>query len=317
MSILFILSLSFSVTFVLSVVNLFGLLNVNKHAGATSRDVVNRVQWQLKQIAKRDGTKAAKVGHAGTLDPIATGVLVLCVGSATRLIEHVQRQPKRYHGTFLLGRRSPSDDIELAVEELPDAPIPTREQIEAELPAFSGEIQQVPPAYSAIKIEGKKAYDLARAGKAPEMKPRAVTIYELSIVSYAYPELVLDLRCGSGTYVRAIGRDLAKSLGTAAVMSALERAEIGDFTVENAVGVDAIDETTLPALLLPAGLALTDTPRIEVNRTEITELHNGRFLDRPQAPKSPEIAAFDAGGELIALLKPRGNGRLQPTRVFK
>lgn len=296
---------------------MIGLLNVNKHAGATSRDVVNRVQWQLKQIAKRDGVKAAKVGHAGTLDPIATGVLVLCVGSATRLIEHVQRQPKRYRGTFLLGQSSPSDDIELPVEALPDAPVPTLEQLQSSLPSFTGAIQQVPPAYSAIKINGEKAYDLARAGKAPEMKSRTVTIYELTIVSYDYPELVLDIRCGSGTYVRAIGRDLAKSLGTAAVMSALERTEIGEFTVENAISVGSIDETTLPSLLLPAGLALTDTPRIEVNRTEIDELHNGRFLDRPQAPKGPELAAFDTEGELIALLKPRGNGRLQPTRVFR
>ncbi|MEO0530575.1 MAG: tRNA pseudouridine(55) synthase TruB [Planctomycetota bacterium] len=296
--------------------NPFGLLNVNKHTGATSRDVVNRVQWQLKQIAKRDGTKAAKVGHAGTLDPIATGVLVLCVGSATRLIEHVQRQPKRYRGTFQLGQRSPSDDIELPVESVPDAPVPTLAEIEATLPEFIGQIKQVPPAYSAIKIDGKKAYDLARDGKAPEMKSRTVTIHELAVVSYDYPELVLDIRCGSGTYVRAIGRDLAAKLDTGAVMSALERTAIGEFTVQNATGVDAIDETTLPDLLLPAGLALADTPRIEVNRTEIAELRNGRFLDRPQAPRGPELAAFDAAGELVALLKPRGNGRLQPTRVF-
>lgn len=296
---------------------MFGLLNVNKPAGATSRDVVNRVQWLLKQIAKAAGTRAAKVGHAGTLDPIATGVLVLCVGSATKLIEHVQRQPKRYRGTFQLGRRSPSDDIELPVEELADPPIPTREQIEAALPPFVGDIQQVPPAYSAIKIGGEKAYDLARAGKPPEMKPRPVTIYELSVVAYDYPELVLDIHCGSGTYVRAIGRDLAQSIGTAAVMSALERTAIGEFRVQEAVTFESFTEENLTGQLLPARLAVPDVPRIEISRAEAEGLRNGRFLDRPQAPRGDELAAYTSAGELVALLKPRGNGRLQPTRVFK
>ncbi len=294
----------------------FGLLNVNKPAGATSRDVVNRVQWLLKQIAKADGIRAAKVGHAGTLDPIATGVLVLCVGSATKLIEHVQRQPKRYRGTFQLGRRSPSDDVELPAEELIDPPIPTREQIEAALGPFVGEIQQVPPAYSAIKIGGEKAYDLARAGKAPEMKPRTVTIHELSVVAYDYPELVLDIHCGSGTYVRAIGRDLAQSLGTAAVMSNLERTAIGEFRVEEAVTFESFSEENLVGQLLPAGLAVVGVPRVEISRAEAEGLRNGRFLDRPQAPRGEELAGFDSSGRLVALLKPRGNGRLQPTRVF-
>lgn len=297
-------------------VNPCGLLNIDKPPGVTSRDVVNRVQWLLKQQAKAAGVKAAKVGHAGTLDPIATGVLVLCVGQATRLIEHVQRQPKRYRGAFLLGRRSPSDDIELPAEELPDAPVPSREQIEAALPTFTGPIEQIPPAYSAIKIDGQKAYDLARRGAAPEMKPRRVTIYELRVVSYDYPQLVLDIRCGSGTYVRAIGRDLAESLGTAAVMSALERTEIGPFRVEEAASLRELDEQTLLTRLLPAGLAVADLPRIEVTQAEAEELRNGRFLTRSDAPKVGEIAAYDASGDLVALVKPRSGGRVQPVRVF-
>ncbi|MEQ8848354.1 tRNA pseudouridine(55) synthase TruB [Botrimarina sp.] len=294
-----------------------GLLNVDKPAGVTSRDVVNRVQWLLKQHAKAAGVKAAKVGHAGTLDPIATGVLVLCVGQATRLIEHVQRQPKRYRGTFLLGRRSPSDDIELPVEELSDPPIPTRDEIESALSAFTGPIDQIPPAYSAIKIDGQKAYDLARRGEAPEMKPRRVTIYELAIVSYVYPELVLDIRCGSGTYVRAIGRDVAHSLGTAAVMSALVRTRIGPFCVDEALRLDDLDAVTLPNRLLPARLAVADLPRIEVTVREAEELGCGRFLARPDLPTGREIAAFDSAGELVALVKPRSGGQVQPVRVFR
>lgn len=300
----------------LSVANPFGLLNVNKPAGVTSRDAVNRVQWLLRQIAKRDGVKAAKVGHAGTLDPIATGVLVLCVGQATKLIEHVQRKPKRYRGTFLLGRRSPSDDIELEPELIPDAPVPTREQIEAALPRFTGQIEQVPPAYSAIKIAGEKAYDLARRGDAPEMKPRPVTIYDLSVVSYDYPELVLDIRCGGGTYIRALGRDLAKSLGTGAVMSGLERTEIGPFRVESGVDPQTLDEESLLAALQPAGLAVDDLPRIEVTTEEVEELRNGRFLSRADGPEGKELAAFDPTDRLVALMKPRGGRRFQPTRVF-
>ena len=189
-----------------------GLLNLNKPAGMTSRDVVNIVQRL---------SRPAKAGHAGTLDPLADGVLVVCVGSATRLIEYVQRMPKRYVGTFLLGRQSPTEDIEGEVTELPDAPVPTREQIEAAARRFVGRIEQRPPAFSALKIRGRPAYKLARQGKPVELAPRPVEIYRIEVKKYRYPELVLEIDCGGGTYVRSLGRDLAESLGTAAVMSAL------------------------------------------------------------------------------------------------
>ncbi|MEN0109224.1 MAG: tRNA pseudouridine(55) synthase TruB [Planctomycetota bacterium] len=298
---------------------MLGLLNLDKPAGVTSRDAVNRVQGILRRRAREAGRRAKeaeKVGHAGTLDPIATGVLVLCVGSATRLIEHVQRLPKSYRGTFLLGRRSPSDDVELPAEPLPDAPIPTLAEIEAALPAFVGDLQQVPPAYSAIKIAGQKAYDLARRGDAPEMPPRVVTIHSLAVARYEYPELVLDLTCGSGTYVRAIGRDLAAALGTAAVMSELRRTRIGPFHAESATPLDAIDDSSLNGFLLPAGDAVANLPRIDVSTAEIAALRDGRFLARPDAPAGAELAAFCPAGELVALLKPRSGGRLQPARNF-
>lgn len=294
----------------------FGLLNLNKPHGVTSRDAVNQVQRALKSLARSTGEKPAKVGHAGTLDPIATGVLVLCVGAATKLIEHVQRQPKRYRGTFLLGRRSPSDDVELEVEELPNARRPSLAEVESALPAFVGEIQQAPPAYSAIKVGGRKAYDLARAGKPPELPPRPVTIHELSVVSYDDPELVLDIRCGSGTYIRSLGRDLAASLGTAAVMSALERTEIGPFNIDRAIDPDKIDEETLASQLLPAGMAVADLPAIRVDAALAEELRNGRFIPRGKGPAADEVAAFDDTGELVALVKPRGKDRYQPVRNF-
>src|SRR3972149_1845555 len=153
----------------------FGILSHNKPAGCTSRDVVSQVERL---------TLPAKCGHAGTLDPLATGVLVVCVGQATRLIQYVQRLRKQYRGTFLLGRRSVTDDVEGAVEELPDAPQPERDAVEAALGAFRGEIEQRPPAHSAIKIGGQRAYDLARRGEQFELAARTVSVYRLEILRY-------------------------------------------------------------------------------------------------------------------------------------
>lgn len=203
-----------------------GLLNLNKPAEMSSRQAVNLVERL---------TRPVRAGHAGTLDPLATGVLVVCVGAATRLIGYVQRMRKQYRGTFLLGRHSPTEDIEGEVTELPDAPHPTREQIVAAAAGFVGRIEQRPPAFSAIKVAGRRAYELARQGRQPELAARPVVIHAIEIAAYKYPELVLDVTCGSGTYIRLLGRDLAESLGTSAVMSALVRTSIGGFVLADAV----------------------------------------------------------------------------------
>ena len=192
----------------------FGLLCVNKPVGMTSRQAVNVVQ----RLAR-----PAKVGHAGTLDPLADGVLVVGVGSATRLLEYVQQMRKRYVGTFLLGRSSPTEDTEGQVTECPDAPVPTLDEIGSAAARWTGRIAQRPPAFSALKVAGRRAYDLARRGKLPQLAPRPVDVFQIEIRRYQYPELVLNVECGGGTYIRSLGRDLAESLGTAAVMSALTR----------------------------------------------------------------------------------------------
>src|SRR5262245_51397499 len=166
----------------------------------TSRDVVNRVQRLVRP---------AKAGHAGTLDPLAEGVLVVCIGPATRLIEYVQQMPKEYRATFLLGQRSASDDLESDVEVIADARALAREEIEAALPRFMGRVEQRPPAFSAVKVEGRRAYQLARLGNAVDLALRNVEMYQLDVERYEYPELVLSMRCSSGTYVRSVGRDLA------------------------------------------------------------------------------------------------------------
>ena len=185
----------------------FGILNVDKPTGITSRDAVNRVERLFGKV---------KCGHAGTLDPLATGVLVICVGPATRLIQYVQRLPKQYRAVFQLGRESVTDDVEGEVELVAGAPEPTRAEIEAALPQFLGDILQRPPAHSAIKVDGQRAYDLARRGEEFELPARTISIYRLEVLRYEYPELELAIECGSGTYVRSLGRDLAAALGTAA-----------------------------------------------------------------------------------------------------
>ncbi len=164
-----------------------------------------------------------KAGHAGTLDPLATGVLIVCVGQATRLIGYVQRMPKHYVGTFLLGRRSPTEDIDGDVELLSGPPVPALEQLEAAARQFVGRTQQRPPAYSALKVAGRRSYDLARRGEDVQLQPRPIEVYSLAVTRYEYPELVLEIECSGGTYIRSLGRDLAETLGTSAVMSALVR----------------------------------------------------------------------------------------------
>jgi tRNA pseudouridine55 synthase len=285
---------------------MFGLLNFNKPPGVTSRDVVNQVQRLVKPH---------KVGHAGTLDPLATGVLVVSVGPATRLMEYVQRMPKWYVGTFLLGRQSATEDVEGEVEVLENPPLPTREQIDQLLPRFLGEISQTPPAFSALKLQGRRAYELARKGAAVELAPRRVTIHELSIVSYDYPVLTLDIRCGSGTYVRSLGRDMARALGTQAVMSALERRAIGAFRVEEAVRPDALNAQNLAAHLQPPQFALSDLPTIVLNAGEKEHFRHGRTVANRFGVAAPEAAAVDEQGQLVAVARII-SGLLRPALCF-
>lgn len=282
---------------------MMGLLNVNKPPGQTSRDAVNRVQRLVRP---------AKVGHAGTLDPLATGVLLIGVGSATRLIPYVQQLPKCYRATFLLGRQSDSDDLEGHVRELLDPPRPTNEQIAAALPNFLGTIQQRPPSFSAVKVDGRRAYTLARAGKTFELDARPVTIHNLSVGRYDYPELVLDIECGSGTYIRSLGRDLAESLGTAAVMSNLERTSIGDFTLESACELAELTAASLETWLLPARDAVQHLGCVELTSPEIQQIRQGMSIGRAAHGFTSELAGVDPTGQLVAILTPRGPDQLRP-----
>ncbi len=285
----------------------FGLLNVNKPSGVTSRYAVDRVKRLVKP---------ARVGHAGTLDPLASGVLVIGVGQATRLVEYVQQMPKRYSATFLLGRTSTTEDVEGDVTPLADAPRPTREQLERAAEALTGEILQRPPAFSALKVSGRRAYAMARAGETPELAPRTVQVHRLAVVAYAYPELRLEIECGSGTYVRSLGRDLAEQVGTGAVMSALVRTAIGRFTIETAHDLDQLTSETLSDALLPPLLAVEGLmPTCQVSESEATRLSHGLAIEREE-PAADPCAALSPDGRLVAILARRADGTFRPAKFF-
>lgn len=287
--------------------SLTGLLNVHKPPGMTSREAVDYVKRLVHPV---------KTGHAGTLDPLASGVLIVCVGSATRLIEYVQAMPKRYVATFLLGRTSDTEDIEGDVRLISDARQPTDTQLRAAAAKMIGVIQQRPPAYSALKVQGRRAYDLARAGKPVDLAPRPIEIQSIDIVSYDYPELVLDIECGSGTYIRSLGRDLAEAVGTSAVMSALVRTAIGGFKVDDAMMPERLTRETMAAWLHPPVAAVDLLDKLTLSRGEIERLHQGLTIARARDITTAEIAAIDERGNLVAIVVCGTGDTLRPVRNF-
>jgi tRNA pseudouridine55 synthase len=290
----------------------FGLININKPRGETSRWVVNQVQQLIRPT---------KVGHAGTLDPLATGVLVVAVGPATRLVEYVQMMRKSYRAEFLLGRVSPTEDIEGDVKELENPAIPSFGEIEDAAQRLVGEIMQRPPAFSALKVAGKRAYKLARQGNEVVLAERPITVYKFEIVEYDYPRLVANIECSSGTYVRSLGRDLAELLGTGAVMSVLERTAIGSFTIQDAIELSQIKAQTLTTLLLPPSLAVAELQSLVLSDDQVNRIRFGQLLELPSLLAPPnaavaprDFAAFDACGNLAAVIRQRPDGLFGPIR---
>ncbi|MFW6171924.1 MAG: tRNA pseudouridine(55) synthase TruB [Planctomycetota bacterium] len=286
---------------------MFGLLNVDKPPGLTSRDVVDHVQRLIRPH---------KVGHAGTLDPMATGVLVVCIGQATRLNQYIQQLPKTYLATFQLGRSSATEDTEGEIVELAAPPRPTPAQVQEVLRQFHGRIMQRPPAFSALKVKGQRAYARARRGEPVSLEPRPVHIDRLELVDYQYPELVLNITCGSGTYVRSLGRDIAESLGSAAVMSSLRRTAIGPCSADQAIELDELSLQTIRNKMLPAAFAVEHLPRIEVSIEEALRLGNGQFIEGTLPADRELAAAVDSAGDLVALVTPVAQGKLKPHRFF-
>ncbi len=284
-----------------------GLLVIDKPGGMTSRDAVNRVQ--------RWFPRKTKIGHTGTLDPLATGVLVVCVGAATRLADYVQAMGKSYSSRFRFGATSTTDDADGEATETPNAPVPTREQIDAALAAFVGNVEQVPPAVSALKLDGVRAHELVRRGLGPKLNARVVSIYAIRVTGFAWPHLDVEVDCGKGTYIRSIARDLGDVLGCGGLVQTLRRTRVGPFRVEQGMSLDA-DPASVK--LLPMAEAVAGMKHVSLNADDVARLRHGRRIRLPEnnaLPEGEELAVLDGQTGLVGIgIVERG--QLKPQLVF-
>jgi tRNA pseudouridine55 synthase len=292
-----------------------GLLVLDKPAGMTSRDAVNRAQ--------RWFPRGTKVGHTGTLDPLATGVLVVCVGAATRLAEYVQRMEKVYHARVHLGARSDTDDADGTITPVDLVRPLDRAAVERALQGFVGEIEQVPPAYSAAKVTGKRAYDLARRGEDVSLQARPVRIHAIDLLTYDYPLLELTVRCGKGTYIRSLARDLGERLGCGGYIETLRRERVGCFVSADAIPLET-EAGQARACLRPLADALCELPSLVLSAHDLARLRQGQTIQLlgslPVAGDSTDLvetAVFDSEGAVtaVAAVDPR-NRLVRPERVF-
>lgn len=287
-----------------------GVLVIDKPIGLTSHDVV--------QIVRR-GTRIRRAGHTGTLDPRASGVLVVLVGPAVRLSEYVSASDKRYQAVVRLGTTTDTYDANGTVLKTSPVDI-TEEFFEETLKEFEGEIEQVPPPYSAIKVKGKKAYEMARKGEDVELEPRKINVYSIELLEWAPPEAVIDVYCSSGTYVRSLAHELGEKLGCGAHLIGLRRTKSGRFTLRDAVHLNKLRQTfedgSWYQYLIPAAEALSDWPALELELEQVENIRHGHRI--PAEPDSPQqIRAISEQGELVALLEfIEDDLEWQPKKVF-
>ncbi len=286
---------------------MFGFFNIDKPAGMTSHDVVAKI---------RRGLKLKKVGHAGTLDPMATGVLIVCVGGATRLSEYVMHGTKCYRARVHLGITTDSYDAEGEILQERDASVVQREDVEHALQGFLGDIQQIPPMYSAIKQGGRKLYDLARAGQTVEREARSVHIDSLQIGDWSPPEFTLDVTCSAGTYIRSLAYDVGEALGVGAHLSGLIRTGSGAFRLDHAIALDTLlsSRDWQQHLVLPQA-ALSDWPVIHFNDEQADDIRHGRAVHSADAVHEKLVLAYASDETLIAIVQ-GGSGTWKPIKVF-
>jgi tRNA pseudouridine55 synthase len=294
-----------------------GVLVLDKPAGPTSFDAVRRVRRALG---------AEKAGHAGTLDPAATGVLVVCLDEAVKLQRWLAEGDKAYLATVAFGAATETEDAAGAVVATGDPALATPEAISAALPGLVGEIDQVPPMYSAVRVGGRRLFEAARAGEQVERTPRRVRVHALDLLEFSPPAGGLALarvavRCGKGTYVRTLAAELGRRLGVPAHLAALRRTEASGFDLSRAMTLDEVvalggrDPGALRARLVPPAEALGLLPAVHVDEAEARDLARGRVLARPVA-QAPFLRALDASGRLVAVLSPAPGGA-RPVRVFR
>lgn len=297
-----------------------GILNVDKEPGATSFQVVSFVR-------KRSGVR--RVGHAGTLDPAATGVLLVCLGQASRISEYLMDLPKTYRGTITLGTTTTTYDAEGEVVATGDTSGVTEAMVREALNAFVGEIMQTPPAYSAVKVDGQRAYRLARKGQPVALKARPARVHRIEILRFEPPAVEVEVECAKGTYIRSLAHDLGQALGCGAHLSALRRTRVGPFTVEDALTRDglekAFDDGTWTESVLPMDYGLLHLPAITLHIEDEKDLRHGQAL-RIDEERLVSVGALTPGlvcrayaedGSLIAIITfDAGSGMWKPRKVF-
>jgi len=286
-----------------------GILNIDKPAGMTSHDVVGRV----RRIAH-----LKRVGHAGTLDPDATGVLLVCLGQATRLSDYLADEGKAYRAVLALGRTTTTEDASGDVLTEGDASYLTEDNLAALLPRFTGDIQQIPPMVSAVHHEGKRLHELARAGVTVERAARTIRVDAIELLDFtpgALAQATLDIVCGKGTYIRTLCADLGAVLGVGGHMASLRRTRVGAFTADSATPLDALTEENLPGLLVSSAAALKDWPaHSAVTDAAWNDVKSGRAL-LSVLPPGTVARILGSRGELIALGRADGE-HLRPFKVF-
>lgn len=286
-----------------------GILIIDKPQGLTSHDVVGVV---------RRAAKTGKVGHAGTLDPMATGVLVVAIGQATRTLEYLTAHDKRYTATIRLGQNTTTYDAEGDVTFRYTGDLPPLSAIEKAVASQRGKIQQRPPIFSAIKQDGEPLYAKARRGESIEVPAREVTIHRLDITGWSPPDLTIEVHCSKGTYIRSIAYDIGEALGVGGHLTALRRTASGAFTEAQAQTLEAIRAATpeqIAGWLLPIGAGLEGLPILTVNSSEIAALRQGKTL--PAEGGSGTAQALNQHGELVAIVEWRDDkGGWKPEKVF-
>ena len=290
-----------------------GWVVLDKAVGVGSTPMVGKIRWLFQ---------AQKAGHAGTLDPLASGILPIALGEATKTVPFMMEAEKSYCFEITWGETRTTQDAEGEVTAMSDIR-PSAEDIQAALPEFRGEIEQVPPKFSAIKIDGKRAYDLARAGEAVAIKPRLARIDRFELIAATAETARFEVDCGKGTYIRSLARDLASALGACGYVSVLRRTRVGPFTLKESITLDELermcDRARVTEALLSVTTALDDIPVLAVTEQDAADLKHGRGITAsPQVLKellNSEVIRAEWDGVLIALCQTR-EGTLVPKRVF-
>ncbi len=291
-----------------------GIINLDKPRGLSSFGAVSRV---------RRLTATRKAGHTGTLDPLASGVLPICLGRATRFSRYLVDGTKVYRAGVLLGATTDSYDAEGEVTDRGDAAAISRDAVETALQAFRGEIMQTPPMHSAVKYQGQRLYRLARQGITVPREARAVTVHRLELTAWASPELTLEIECGKGTYIRSLAHDLGQALGCGAYLLSLARLQVGGLTLENAVSlemlVDAAGAGTLAALVLPGDSVLGGLVPLVLDEARADLMRHGSriSLTPPEATSGQRYRIYDEDGEFLGVARLESADCLKPERVYQ